>query len=464
MKLNINITAKIILLNIILISMILICMGYFFIQYEKKHSRRAIEEKANALLQNLAYNSEYGILTKNTIELNMLLTAIIKDKDIAYARVENADKKVIVSQKSNRKVSYIEEIYAPVMSTQMYSLPEDALLDSAMNTLDNKGLCIGFVRIGISLDRFNKEIRHMYNVIISSIFLIAFIGNMFILLGLKFLIVNPLKELMSGIQKIGEGNWSYRINVKRNDEIGKVAHVFNSMAQKLGDSVTELQQFAYVASHDLQEPLRMVTSYVELIKKRYTDKLDEAGNDFIFFAVDGAKRMQQLIHDLLDYSRTTRNTDAYILVPIQNILNIVYSNLKILIEETQTEIIYNNNVSIWCNKNQMVQLFQNFISNAIKFRKKDIPCKIRISVKNTYDGYEFAIEDNGIGIPVNMREKVFVIFQRLHTREQYEGTGIGLAICKKIVERHGGNIWIETAPNGGCIFKFTIKTNNDNMH
>jgi light-regulated signal transduction histidine kinase (bacteriophytochrome) len=218
----------------------------------------------------------------------------------------------------------------------------------------------------------------------------------------------------------------------------------------------ELQQFAYVASHDLQEPLRMVTSYTQLLERRYKDKLDDDARDFISYAVDGANRMQKLINDLLIYSRVTTHSKSYQHVDMSSVLGQVISNLQILMEEN-TAIITNDDLPvIWAEESQMVQVLQNLMTNAIKFKKKSDYPIIHVSCTRKNNEYEFSVKDNGIGIDQQYQERVFTIFQRLHSTREYPGTGIGLSINKRIVDRHGGRIWFEPNENGGTTFFFTI--------
>ena len=246
--------------------------------------------------------------------------------------------------------------------------------------------------------------------------------------------------------------------VTKDNTVRKVAEdALKEKRQELARSNSELEQFAYVASHDLQEPLRMETSYVQLISKRYKGKLDQDADEFIAFAVDGSNRMRVLINSLLEYSRVNREK------PFEPI------DLNVLLEDINqnSNQIAGTGVVITWGKLPVIsgdpvligQLFQNLISNAIKF-KSDKPPEINIECETNETEYSFEIQDNGIGIQKEYSEKIFVIFQRLHSKEKYPGTGIGLAICKKIVERHGGKIWVESEPDKGSVFHFTIKKNN----
>lgn len=225
--------------------------------------------------------------------------------------------------------------------------------------------------------------------------------------------------------------------------------------KELARSNAELQQFAYVASHDLQEPLRMVSSYTQLLAKRYRGRLDADADDFIGFAVDGAARMQKLIQDLLAYSRVgTRNLERQA-VSMDSVLEYATDMLQLVIKDTDAAVTHESLPSIKVDERQMTQLFQNLISNAIKFRGQEPP-RIHVSATRLDGEWLFSVHDNGIGIEPQYADRIFVIFQRLHNRDDYPGTGIGLAICKKIVERHGGRIWMESEPGKGSTFFFTV--------
>jgi len=226
-------------------------------------------------------------------------------------------------------------------------------------------------------------------------------------------------------------------------------------ATMLRRSNEELQQFAYVASHDLQEPLRMVTSYLQILDNRYSDKLDSDAREFIAFAVDGATRMKALINDLLAYSRVEGEEKVFEEFDVQFALNKALSNLALKIEDSGAVITYDAMPRIKADPMQIAQLFQNLIGNAIKFQNGKVP-EVHIGVERQKDEWQFAIRDNGIGISPEYQERIFVIFQRLHRKDEYPGTGIGLAICKKVVERHGGRIWLESKLGEGTTFYFTL--------
>jgi signal transduction histidine kinase len=227
---------------------------------------------------------------------------------------------------------------------------------------------------------------------------------------------------------------------------------------ELERSNSELEQFAYIASHDLQEPLRMVASYVQLLERDYKGKLGEEADEFIGFAVDGAKRMQALIQDLLTYSRVGRGEVPTEPIELDAAFDRALNNLHAAIEESGASVAAEPLPTVVADESQMTQLLQNLIGNALKFHG-DRPVEVRIGAERHNGEWTFGVRDNGIGIDPRHAERVFAIFQRLHTREEYPGTGIGLALCRKIVERHGGRIWVESAPGAGTTFRFTLPAN-----
>ncbi|OBG49022.1 histidine kinase [Mycolicibacterium fortuitum] len=296
-------------------------------------------------------------------------------------------------------------------------------------------------------------------------------------------VTRPLAALAASCRRITEGNFGQRIVPKGPKDIRAIAadvedmrqrvveeldasqsakEALDQQADELRRSNAELEQFAYVASHDLQEPLRKVASFCQLLEKRYGDKLDERGIEYIGFAVDGAKRMQVLINDLLTFSRVGRLNATHTEVNLDDAIDSALKNLATAVGESGAEIERPDEPlpRIDGDPTLMVMLWQNLIGNALKFRREGVAPRIVIDCRpgtgEMAENWVFSVSDNGIGIGEEFVDKVFVIFQRLHGRDAFSGTGIGLALCKKIVEHHGGSIWIDTSYSPGTRFMFTL--------
>ncbi|HEY2952918.1 MAG TPA: ATP-binding protein [Verrucomicrobiae bacterium] len=301
-------------------------------------------------------------------------------------------------------------------------------------------------------------------------------------------LLRRVRNLVAATVRLSKGDLKARAEIQYGKgELGTLARAFDAMAASLEQRVAEreraqaelkalnealehrvaertrelkrsnedLEQFAYVASHDLQEPLRMVASFTQLLARRYKDQLDKDAREFIYFAVDGAARMQTLIHDLLAYSRLGTRGKPFQTIDLNHLLSRVLVNLKVAIDESKAVITHDPLPTVTADGTQLTQLLQNLLGNAIKFRA-DKPPHIHVAVARRGGDWLFSVRDNGIGINQKYFDRIFVIFQRLHSRLDYPGTGIGLALCKKIVERHGGRIWVESAEGKGTTFYFLL--------
>jgi PAS domain S-box-containing protein len=239
------------------------------------------------------------------------------------------------------------------------------------------------------------------------------------------------------------------------DRLEKLNGQLTDQADELQRSNSDLEQFAYIASHDLQEPLRMISGYCQLLQRRYKDKLDQDANEFIEFAVEGAGRMQRLISDILMYSRVGTRAKPLEKIPCQEVFDGALANLQVAIEETGAVVTSDELPEIMGDRSQLGQLFQNLLGNALKFRGDKTP-EIHVSATQAGKDWKISVSDNGIGIEPEHRDRIFLIFQRLHTRAEYEGTGIGLAVCQKIVSRHGGTLTVDASESGGSKFTFNL--------
>lgn len=258
--------------------------------------------------------------------------------------------------------------------------------------------------------------------------------------------------------KLREVNASLEISKK---ELNQANLDLQELKVKLERSNENLEQFACVASHDLQEPLRMVTSYMALLERRIQNKLDQDSKEFMQFAVDGSSRMQQLINDLLSYSRVTTKGKPFEPTNSEEVFGTVLKNLEAAINESGAKVSHDPLPVVTADGGQITRLFQNLVGNAIQYRDSQKAPEVHVSAQKKGAEWVFSVRDNGIGIDPQYHDRIFGIFQRLHTREQYPGTGIGLAVCKKIVERHGGEIRVESEVGKGSTFYFSLPDSNE---
>lgn len=296
-------------------------------------------------------------------------------------------------------------------------------------------------------------------------------------------VIYPLGILAHGAEIIGSGNLDHTVDIESKDEVGKVASSFNQMAANLKKTISQveqeikerrqaqlalqeqaaelarsnadLEQFAYAASHDLQEPLRNISSCMQMLERWYKDNLGTEGKQLIAYAVDSANRMKDLINDLLVYSRVGARVKEFRVTDTARIFDSATANLRLAIIESGAVITRDDLPRIFADDILLIQVFQNLLSNALKFRGRD-DLQVHVSAKRQDSEWVFSVQDNGIGIEPEFFERIFSIFQRLHTRAEYPGTGIGLALTKRILDHHGGKIWVESEYGKGSTFFFTI--------
>lgn len=380
--------------------------------------------------------------------------------------LNSAGEKVNISQ----GLDGVERLYASTPLNRTAGLPDAQVL------------------VGIPVQVAYAAANHLLvqNLIIVSI--VAVIAMAAAWIASDLFVLRHVRGIVAAAKEMRGGRLGARSGVEHGPgEIGELAQSFDEMANSLELRIAELQhaeaelkslnddlerrvvdrtlelkrsnedleQFAYVASHDLQEPLRMITNYLQLLRQRYKEQLDTNAHDFIGFALDGSKRMHQLIHDLLAYSRVGTHGKEFTVTESDQALDDALANLTVAIEESKARITRDVLPPVMGDEVQLTQLFQNLVGNAIKFRGEAVP-EIHIGVARKNGDWEFTVRDNGIGIAEQDFPRIFIIFQRLHSREKYPGTGIGLSVCKKIVERHGGRIWVESKPGRGTTFHFTI--------
>jgi signal transduction histidine kinase len=425
--------------------------------------------KLSDIIEHLPYNSDYRItildLNTGTVVAdtdNKYISTALTGYDDVIIKLSAGEQGSITTQTGNGETAYVG-------FSSHSDIPWGVLVtNSGKTALAQTGIMIQNTLIALGI-----------------ILILIIIAGILLVFG----ITHPLRKLVQDTEIISRGNLNYTA-IKRNDEIGELSSAFalmteklkhtmvsrdelqveinirknaeeslNETLQKLERSNEELQRFAYVASHDLQEPLRMVTSYVQLLEKRYKNNLDADANDFIDFAVSGVDRMQCLLNDLLTYSRVNSRGKPFSQTDMNMVLNNTFSNLKVAIEESKAEITHDSLPVVRTDEVQMVQVFQNLLSNAIKFSGGKTPV-IHISSKRGIKEWLFSVKDNGIGIESQYFDRIFIIFQRLHGFE-YPGTGTGLSIVKRIIERHRGRIWVESEFGKYSIFHFTIPFGGD---
>ncbi|MFB8280375.1 sensor histidine kinase [Nocardia colli] len=385
----------------------------------------------------------------------------------------------------NWRANYARNIEAPPTAFAATSTEGKALFDELRARFDTQNADLS---AAIAADRRALEhARSLRNWVLTLMVAVALLTGALLTALARRLVARPLSALASASLRVADGDFEHHIDIAGPADVATVADAVERMrrrvvseltssraqeavlsqqkteldiqAEELRRSNTELEQFAYVASHDLQEPLRKVASFCQLLDKRYGDQLDERGKQYIDFAVDGAKRMQVLINDLLTFSRVGRVIEATARVDLGETLNTAVDNLSSVIEETGARVeLPAESPTVVGDATLLTMLWQNLIGNAIKFRAPERVPLVRVdcAVDAASGMWEFSVTDNGIGIATEFAEQVFVIFQRLHSREEYGGTGIGLAVCRKIVEYHGGKIWVDTAYTEGTRFRFTL--------
>jgi PAS domain S-box-containing protein len=386
--------------------------------------------------------------------------------DIAYSR------KIVGTGTSAQVVSIIRDITGRKMTEKRLEELAAIVLasDDAIKTISPQGIVL----------TWNKGSEKLYGYMAKE--MIGKHVSMLLVPGKEREYEDLFRRIMKGeniapyeTERIMKGGQTISVSVTASpisDETGKIkafaiiarditptklaALQFKLKSEELARSNTDLEQFAFIVSHDLREPLRTITSFVQLLQMRYKNKLDKEGNEFIEFTIAGTKRMNELIQDLLAYSRVNQSQFELEQIDCNEILKIVESNLQEIIRSKKAEITYEHLPEIVAGRAQLIQLFQNLIGNALKFNDSKVP-KIHIDGTEKEEHWLFAVKDNGIGIETQYVQKIFVIFQRLHSANEYEGTGIGLSICKKIVERHSGKIWCESQPGQGSSFYFTLK-------
>ncbi|MEU4819330.1 ATP-binding protein [Micromonospora aurantiaca] len=332
-------------------------------------------------------------------------------------------------------------------------------------------------------DRVNSTSNTLVVLLIIAALVVTAAGVV-MLLSLDRILIRPLAALVSQVREVADGDYRHHIEGSGPPEFRRLAEDIdqmrmkiareldevreareriewvNSQLQKQAEELTrsnrDLEQFAYVASHDLQEPLRKVASFCQLLQRRYAGQLDERADQYIAFAVDGAQRMQRLINDLLAFSRIGRLTTGFTEVDLNKVMGDVAGQTEAALQYADAELTWGEMPTLRGEEPLLTNLLVNLVSNSVKFRRPDVPAKVHVSARLVDGEWEISCRDNGIGIEPEFADKIFVIFQRLHSKDAYPGTGIGLAIVKKIVEYHGGRVWVDTDADEGTTIRFTL--------
>ncbi|MEV4815770.1 sensor histidine kinase [Micromonospora tulbaghiae] len=350
---------------------------------------------------------------------------------------------------------------------------------TAVNTLQEEILTVRQE----TADRVNATSNTLVVLLIIAALVVTTAGVV-MLLSLDRILIRPLADLVGQVREVADGDYRHRIEGSGPPEFRRLADDIdqmrmkiareldevreareriewvNSQLQKQAEELTrsnrDLEQFAYVASHDLQEPLRKVASFCQLLQRRYAGQLDERADQYIAFAVDGAQRMQRLINDLLAFSRIGRLTTGFTEVDLNKVMGDVAGQTEAALQYSDAELTWGEMPTIRGEEPLLTNLLVNLVSNSVKFRRPDVPPKVHVSARLVDGEWEISCRDNGIGIEPEFADKIFVIFQRLHSKDAYPGTGIGLAIVKKIVEYHGGRVWVDTDADEGTTIRFTL--------
>jgi signal transduction histidine kinase len=427
----------------------------------------------------MRYNDGIGAESASEADLLRLLTD----------RPDLADQ---VRQIQSATTSWRADTAAPVIAAVRAGDREGAqaaISDSARRRFDDVRARVARLQDTINASRdataraVSDASSRLVELLIAAGLVILLAGLMLAVL-LRYLVIGPVARLAAEVRRVVGGDYDHVVTIEGPPEVGRLAGDVESMRRKIVrdlqevrrarvqieetnqqlESQTEeltrsnrdLEQFAYVASHDLQEPLRKVTSFCQLLQRRYAGQLDERADQYITFAVDGAQRMQRLINDLLAFSRIGRITSGFADVDLEQVVRDAVNQREAALEETGGSVTWADLPVVRGEEPLLSSLLGNLISNSIKFHRPGEPPRIHLSGRQLDGEWEISCADNGIGIDTEFADKVFVIFQRLHAKEVYPGTGIGLAIAKKIIEYHGGRIWLDTSVSEGTTIRFTL--------
>lgn len=430
-------------------------------------------DQAFSLTRTLAANSTSWVLADDLVGLEELIKSMADYPDLRYAMVLSDEGRVLAHTKPGVAGLYIVDpistslLIAPPKPAELVNTPE--IVDVASPILIDDRL-IGWARIGLGQEASRRELRLVtIEGLIYTLGAIS-IGTLFAFWMARGL-TSGLYRLKSVAASFSKGERGLRATLDRKDEIGELAIGFNQMLDAIASnesdlrrtldalsrSNVELEQFAHVAAHDLQEPTRSIILYTQLLKKHLGENLGDEDRKNLDYVIQCAQHMQSLVRDILLFSRTSHTQCLPEDVDMQDVLAMALTNLDLTVSERGAVISAGDLPHVSANRGQLIQLVQNLISNAIKFTPRDVKPMIAISARRDGDFWEFSVSDNGIGIDPQYFNLIFQLFKRLHTHDSYPGTGIGLALCKRIVELNGGKIWVKSEPGKGSVFYFTLR-------
>ena len=490
------------LMMLLTCSVALLLAGLAFVGYDLLMARRALTRETTILADVLGNNSTAALSFNAPTTAEEMLSALKTQPHIVTACLYDRSGRVFAIYARPQATAHIPaqvENRRPQFESNRLSLFRPIRLSNKL---------VGTIYLESDLTELTERVHWYILVVLVKILLVMLVVTA-LALKLQDFISRPILNLTATAKSVAERrNYSARVPKTTEDELGLLTDAFNDMltqiqhrddalqhahneleervtqrttelsqanaalqrevgerqcaqaglqikAQELAHSNAELEQFAYIASHDLQEPVRMVSSYLQLLEHRCGDKLDGEAREFINFAVDGAARMRTLIKDLLEYSRVGRRKQSVVPIDCREVFETVLRNLQAAKEEAHATVTAGTLPTVAADPIEIMQVFQNLIGNAIKFHGPQPPV-IRVEAARQDSYWQFSVRDNGIGIEPEYRDRIFVIFQRLHNRAEYPGNGLGLAICKKIVERYGGRIWVDSQLGQGSTFYFTL--------
>jgi signal transduction histidine kinase len=445
--------------SVLLASVSLFIYIYFPAEFEQR-AMVATTEKATTVAELTAFASIPSLRFGDRTEARAVFAAAVANDDVAYI--------VLVDPRQEVFEAYQIDAARDADFLAADQITDDGLVYRVNVPIEHAGDLLGRLYLGLSL-RAQRESTVAGRRAVAGVSFVVFALGIAAALVISKFITRPLANVVRAVEGVAGGDLGQRVTTTSADEVGQLAKSFNRMAGRLetardeleaanaelSRSNEDLERFAYIASHDLKEPLRTIANCIQLLERRYGSAVGDDGRQFIAYASDGAKRMRSLLDSLLAYSRL--GTDGGDLEPtnVGSIVDQVTQSLAAAVAESGAIVTCGALPDVVADPEQLTQVFLNLMTNALKFRG-DEPARIAIDARRREESWAFSVRDHGIGIAPDYLETIFVAFRRLHTHEEYPGVGMGLAISKKIVERHGGEIWAEACEDGGSTFWFTI--------